>query len=505
MRSHARIPARRNACTSALVRSRVGFALAVAACLVSAPAVGQVVRVTGLSTAQYVQVRPLVNDSVPVGETTGDGLIRRTADGHLVRCVTGETICRGVKSGDISSVVPVIQDLTVSAWGLGRGVRVYAQLRTRAAVVGNEELWPLADQNIQAMAAFLELDRGRVRLRGGRQWKVSGLGYYNFDGASALFRALPALSVEAFGGWSLARGLNEPLTSESLAAIEPFAPDKRSLLIGAQASYRPSSRLAASLLYQREIRTDRLGITAERVAADALWRWRRGTITGSVEADVVTRDVNDGRLDARMLVTDALTTRAWVRTYKPFFELWTIWGVFDPVGFGEGGVGLSVSPAGRSFSADFDFSRRKYRETNASSVFGTYRSSGWTATANASWVPAAHWNVQGNYRVEFGFGSAGSDAGIRAQREFGSGTSLGISALAFQRQYEFRVSEGTVYGLGADGRIRLATRTRLNGSLAFYRQSGPASEADVDWSQVRGLVQFEWTIGPEPGTTGGAR
>jgi len=486
-------------------RMRRGVLVAVVAWLAAGPAAGQVVRVTGLSTMQYVQVRPLVNDSVPVTETSGEGLIRRTLDGHLVRCVTGEVICRGVKSGDARSVVPVIQDLTVSAWGLGRGVRVYAQLRTRAAVGGNEELWPRADQTLEAMAAFVELDRGRVRLRGGRQWKVSGLGYYNFDGASALFRALPTLSIEAFGGWSLARGLNEPLTSESLAAIEPFAPDKRSLLLGAQASYRPFSSLAASLLYQREIRTDRLGLTAERVAADALWRWRRGTINGSIEADIATRNVNDGRLNARMLVADAVTARAWLRTYKPFFELWTIWGVFDPVGFGEGGLGVSIHPAGRPFSADLDFSRREYAETNASTVFGAYRSSSWTATANASWRPASRWTVQGDYRVEFGFGSAGSDAGVRAQRDFGDRASLGLSALAFQRQYEFRIAEGTVYGLGADGRIRLAPRTRLNGSLAFYRHSGLASEPDVDWSQVRGLLQFEWTIGPEPGTNGGAR
>ena len=36
------------------------------------------------------------------------------------------------------------------------------------------------------MAAYAEISRGLLRFRGGRQWKTSALGYFNFDGASAL-------------------------------------------------------------------------------------------------------------------------------------------------------------------------------------------------------------------------------------------------------------------------------------------------------------------------------
>src|SRR3970040_1696331 len=84
------------------------------ALLCAAPIFAQTARVSGVGTMQYIQVRPLVADSVPVEETTGEGLIRRTADGHLVRCVTGERLCRFTRSGDREAGAPLIQDITVN-------------------------------------------------------------------------------------------------------------------------------------------------------------------------------------------------------------------------------------------------------------------------------------------------------------------------------------------------------------------------------------------------------
>jgi hypothetical protein len=478
------------------------------ACAGATAAAAQTARVTGVGTLQFIQVRPLVADSVPVEETTGEGLIRRTADGHLVRCVTGERLCRFTRSGDSEAIAPFIQDVTLNAWGLGQGVRVQAQLRTRAAIGGHAALWPHADDAVDLLSAFVELDRPRYRLRGGRIWKTSGLGYYNFDGASALVRLGSALRLEAYGGWSLARGLNEPRTSESLSAIEAFAPDARSLLLGAQASYRPSPALGIGALYQREIRSDRLGLYAERVAADAAWSWNRGNVTGTLEADLATRHINDARLVANATVSTGLSARAFARYYRPFFELWTIWGAFDPVGFGELGAGGAWRPAGRPFELDFDLTRRSYDETSASTVFGNYRTNGWSASAAGSWRANERWLAQGVYRIEFGFGAARSESSLRVQRTLNADAYVAASTLAFQRQFEFRVAEGTVYGLGADGRIRLNPRTRLAGALSVYRHRGTRGEPGVDWSQFRGHVQLEWTLGSEPGrisAAGGAR
>lgn len=458
----------------------------------------QIVRVSGSSIAQFIQLKPLTVDTVPVEEAMGSGLIRRTADGHLVRCVQGAEICEFVRSADTESVVPVIQDITVSAWGFGQGLRVQAQLRSRAAISGPEELWPRADDAFDALVAFVELDRGEYRLRGGRQWKISGLGYYNFDGVSALYRGWPGFSIEGFAGWSLARGLNEPRTSESLSAIEAFAPDARALLLGAQVSYRPSIALNASLLYQREIRDDRLGLYTERVAADAVYRWDRGTVTGTLEADVASRELNDARLSGRYQLGLGLSASAFLRLYEPFFELWTIWGAFDPVGFSEVGAGLNWRSLGQPIELNLSASRRGYDDTNASTVFGTYRDTGWNLRASGSYRPHPSWLVQGDYGLEIGFGAARGSVGARVQHDLREATYVGASVQAFDRQFELRVAEGMVYGLGLDGRVRIGPRTNLSGSLGAYRHSAEDSP-DVDWSQLRGVIRLDWVIGPEPG------
>ena len=470
-----------------------------AATLVPDATPAQQVKITGTSTAQLIQLRPLVTDSIAAGDAIGEGLIRRTAEGHLVRCVTGERVCRFTRSGDVATVAPVIQDVTVTAWGFGQGMRVFTQLRSRAAIGGREELWPRADDALDVLVAFLEWDRDRIRARAGRQWKTSGLGWYNFDGASLLFRAGRDLSLEAYGGWSLARGLNEQRTSDALAAIEPFAPDARALLVGAQVSYRPLPGLGLGALYQREIRADRLGLYAERVAADAVYRRNRAFVSASLEADAAARQINDARLSVSVERGRHWTARAFARRYRPFFELWTIWGAFAPVGFTEAGAGASWRTTDRPAEVHFDLARRTWDDTDASTTFGTARSTGWNAGATGALRPSPAWLVQAGYRIDFGYGAARDQIDARVQRDLGDGAFLAASAIGFERQFEFRVAEGTVWGIGGDGRIRIGPRTHLAGSLMTYRHHGAGTAPDVDWSQTRGLLRLDWTLGPEPG------
>ena len=464
------------------------------------PIRAQTVRATGITSIQVIQVRPLVIDSVPLSEAPGEDLIRRTADGRLVRCVTGELVCRYTRSAERETVAPLIQDMDVNVWGFGRGIRAYAQLRTRTSLGGDAALWPRADDRFDALAAFVELDRERFRLRGGRQWKTSGLGYYNFDGVTALYRAMPGLTIEMFGGWSLARSLNEPRTSEAIAAVEAFAPDKRALLLGAQAWYRPSLAFSIGGLYQREIRSDRLGLYSERIALDAAYRFARGSLSATLETDVAAREINDARLTASYGLRPDITVNAYGRIYEPFFELWTIWGVFDPVGFREVGGGATWRTMTETpVEVSLDFSRRSYADASASTVFGSYSTDGWNAALTGSFRASPAWLVQGAYRIDLGFGAARSEATFRVERGLSQDMHVGASVVGFERQFEFRVAEGTVWGLGLDGRLRLGDRGRVSGSVSSYRHFGAAGIPDVDWSQFRGMLRFEWTVGPEPG------
>jgi hypothetical protein len=215
-------------------RSALVLTLALLPQVVSA----QGIRINGISTARYIEVRPLLLTTDPASTREPLGL------------------------------VPLYQDLFVNAWGLGQGIRLYAHVRGRAAL-GDAELWPQSDDAFDALAAYIEVDRpvGRVRL--GRQWTSSHLAYYNFDGVTALWRPTRWFTGEVYGGWALAPGLNEFLTSDALAAVEPFAPDRRSNLLGAQVRFRAGQRFNAGAEYQREIRTDRAGLYGERIAGEA--------------------------------------------------------------------------------------------------------------------------------------------------------------------------------------------------------------------------------------------
>ena len=107
----------------------------------------QGVRINGVSTARYIEVRPynLESDTPSVSKPLG--------------------------------LVPLTQDLHVNAWGFGQGIRLYAHVRARASVGDAQGLWPQADDEFDALSAYLEIDRSLGRARVGRQWTSSHLGF----------------------------------------------------------------------------------------------------------------------------------------------------------------------------------------------------------------------------------------------------------------------------------------------------------------------------------------
>lgn len=464
---------------------------------------GQAVRFTGATTVRYLELRPLVADSVAVEDTRGGGILRRGPDGQVVRCVTGAAFCAYLASGPTASTAPVSQDLTASAWGFGRGIRGYVHLRGRAVVGGEEALWPRADDTFEALAAYVEVDRSRIRVRAGRQWMASGLGFYNFDGATLELRPLPGVYLTAYGGRGLVRGVSEPRTGGALAAIEPFAPEEGDFLVGVVGEWRHGPPLTLSVQYQREVRTDRKGLHAERLAADGSWRRDRGELTASLEADLAGRTLDEIGLEATFRLDPATGVSALYRLHRPYFEAWTIWGAFDPVGYSELGGRGWWRPPGGPLGADLRVAWRTYDDTHASSSFGAFRGSGWRAVLSATAAPAPGWGVQARLGTDIGFGAARDEASLRVERRFDGRTHVGASVQAFQQAYEFRVDEGTVLGAGIDGGIRLTARARLDASVTAYRHHAGQSLPTPDWSQLRGSLTARWTVGTEPSAGGG--
>lgn len=477
----------------------VTLALLVSGVAPAAHAEAQSVRVTGSTNVRVVQVRPLVRDSVPADEVGGSGLLRQTADGRVVRCVVGDSFCRGTRPADPVSTIPAVQDLEVSAWGFGEGMRGYAHLRGRAAWGGNPDLWPRADQTLDVLAAYGEMDRERVRVRLGRQWTTSGLGFYNFDGLALTVRPVPGLAVDGQVGRSLVRGLNEPRTGSALAAIEELAPIEPGLMLSGQVRYRPSARLALSALYHRDIRDDRAGLYSELARADGVVRFGDASLEAALEANLAGGALNEARLRFRAPPVHSTAATAEIRRYRPYFELWTIWGAFSPVGFDEARLDLTWARAPGDLIVRGEASYRSYHDTGMPTGVGRFRTDGWGVGASANWSPAEAWRVEGGYRMEVGFGAARSEGHGGVHRTLGDRGHVAVRGLAFQRLYEFRLDHGIVLGLGAEGGLQLQERVRAVANLAAYRHVNRDDRRDMDWTQFRAGFGVRWTVGAEPG------
>jgi hypothetical protein len=465
------------------------------ALLAASAAFAQSVRITGSTSLRYIELRPFVRDSVAADGTDGTALLRQLPDGRVVRCIPGEAFCHDVRPGLPEATVPVIQDVGVSVWGLARGLYLSSQLRGRTTLGATPGLWPREDEHLEVLSLYGELERGRVKVRAGRQWRVSGLGFYNFDGAAVAVRPRPSTVLELYAGRSLARGLNEGRASGALEAIEALSGSNTGILVGLQGRYRPHARLSMGAIYQLDVRRDRSGVYSELAAGDAAVATRWGSAEGSVEVDLAGQALNQARLTLNSAPLGRALLFAEARRYRPYFELWTIWGAFSPVGFDEARGGMTWSAAGGRVLARGEASFRQYGDA-ATDAPDEYRTSGWGVGTAINVRPAPRWSADASYRLEAGFGSARWDGHATLRRVLAAGD-IALQGVAFQRLYEFRLEEGTVVGLGGEASHNVSDRGRVFVSGMFYRQHG--GRAVADWNQRRVSLRFEWALGSEPG------
>jgi hypothetical protein len=481
------------------MRRRIG-AIAVAATLGFVPraqADAQGVAISGSSSAQYIELRPLVLDSVPYLQTDSAwGVYRRAADGTLARCDAAQRYCSFLRSATPNSLVAMTQDLDVSAWGFGQGMSLHAQLRGRGAAGDARELWPQATQTFDALSAYLELDRSAGRARLGRQWITSSLGVFNFDGAAILFRPTQALHAEIYGGGTLVEGLNRSLSTEALSPVEDLPPTDGAYLLGTTIQLRRNAWGALRAQYQREIRHDRAGLYSERFAADGEARLgARGTVAGQLSRDLATGSFNDLSLSLRMALPGTTNARLEARRYTPYFDLWTIWGAFAPVGYDELRGNVDWSSADARVSLGASGGRRSYRDTQTGVASLPLRTSGWRLGGTAAFRATTEWSAQASYNVDVGVGASSSDGDVTVRWSPSDRLSLGVHGLAFQNIYEFQVGSGRVLGGGGEGVVRLTPDIRLVADALVYHNTGSDRPQLVNWNQRRATVRLEWAVG----------
>jgi hypothetical protein len=490
---------RRVGSTSLIRLAAVPLALAAAT---PAATAGQSVRITGTTTARYVDLRPFVEDSVAFAGTTdiGNPMFRQMDGSVLVRCVEGDAQCRYLRSGEVESAIPILQDLQVTGWGFAEGLSAHAHLRARASAGTADRLWPRADDRFDAIDAYVELDRSSYVVRAGRQWMTSGLGVRNFDGAQLVYHPTRALTLEGFGGWGLAVGANEPKSSAEYGAIEDLPPAARTNVFGGAVRWRGPYRSAANVFYQREIRTDRAAMHSERIAADGRVGVGPTVAEGWLAYDFATAYLNEARVRLRLPQAWGVTSHVEARRYRPFFELWTIWGAFAPIGFDEARASAFSTLLDERLSLDVSGAYRRYDETDAGfQTFMPLRNDGWRLGGSASFrmTPAA--TLSGGYNMDVGFGAARSDAYGAVRWEPGERYFVGAMVTGFQNIFEFRVGRGRVIGFGGDAGLRINDQMRAVGDLMVYNHTATGGLPTTDWSQKRASLRLEWMLGSDPG------
>ena len=447
---------------------------------------------------QYIEGQALTRDSVLAAEL-GD---------TPATCTTGAEYCFFYRAGAIQETYPAVLDVDLSVFALGvEGLRAYVSTRFRTDI-GGDEFWPRVNDNFDLLAGYLELTRDWFRVRAGRDYQISGLGFYGYDGGSARFRYRPwRLQVEAYGGWGLARGVPEPIDGDAFLSLGVFQPNKRDLLFGFRGSARPTVNSSLEAIYQREIPTDRSGISTERLGLEATYNPNRTlSLASHADYDLAVGEWGKAGLNVGYRAHPIVFVEAGLLRYRPVFSLQTIWEAFSPVAYNGWNLGVALQ-ARPDLSFKLRGERRQYEDTEASAAFFESTDRDWRVSGLASWRPNAwgrNWEIDAGYWINWGFGSALNSGNLRVGVRPSDRLSLGVRFSAFQQLEEFRIGEGRVWGLGGDARWRTRAGTvwlsldrydhdrRTNGDIAD-------DPARPDWTQWRAAFGLSYYLGSEPG------
>lgn len=491
---------------------RPGRAVALAAALALAPALvgAQGIRIRGVTTTRFLELQRFELDSVPFGTTREyAGTFRQSADGFVVECDASDAWCRYRRSGAMAYTVPVWQDLQATAWGLGEGIVLHADVRVRGAGGNAPGLWPRATDRFDVLNGYVELTRPRWTARLGRQFTGNGLGVYNYDGASLAAYPRRWVQGEAWLGRSLLRGVNGGYTATDFAKVEDLPPDREASILGAAVRLAPSREVSLRVMYQREARWNggwrSSGLYSNRLAADGTWRAAFGTVDGSYEYDFAARRVNEGRLRVRSPLPLGFETSVEGHRFRPFFELWTIWGAFAPAGYDEVRADGGWATADRRLSFDVFGGWRKWEDTFVGLAFQPLRGTGWRAGGDVTARPAARWVTTAHYDADIGPGASRTEADLGLRYEASDRFFLGLIASQMTSFFEFRIGTGDMRGGGVDLGWRLSPAVRLTGDFLVYRQRPGTGTPFTNWSQRRASVRLEWAIGDDPGLRAGAK
>jgi hypothetical protein len=471
--------------------TRVGaYARVVAALLLvgTAPLTAQSWRLRFDAAGQRVAIRSIVRDSITEAQVqTGSSGGPVSPDGFAVTCFNNG-YCQFYRPGSVQRGLPAMASTDLTMWGLGvtgLRVRVHARLNTDLA---GERAWAGTTPRLQLTEGFAEYIRNGLTLQGGRlldQGRLGNAGLGMLDGARAALRMerLP-IDVALYAGWGMARGTVLPVTSPAVNPLLDYNPGVRQIVAGGGIGVRLRD-IDAMVEYRREIDPNTNYLVAERAGISTQWRpFKRVSLVGGADYDVAF-----GQLGTAEATLAYSAPRLWAtvgaRHYRPYFDLWTVWGVFSPVPYrgvnGSLAVGVLTNLQLRGRAEWF-----RYEPTGASTPQVDAKESGWRAGLEATVTPRPQWVVTGGAHTERLPGASSEGVDARVSWRPREPITLSLEGGSLQRPLEFRFQDAGLTWLGAAANYRVAERWQVGATIDRYWESRDRPDAGAfDWNQWR--------------------
>jgi hypothetical protein len=449
------------------------------------------------ANAQNVSYRGYRLDSIPVGQVvTGPGGGLETPNGFAVSCSPGRNFCDFFRPGRERNGGPFSTTADLTAWGFGiRGLSLHMNARL-GVDLGDSDVWPGTDPAVQLNEGYLEYAATRYTVRAGRLVARGRLGYTGYDGGRLTWRfATLGLTADAFGGWGLARGSALPVTSDALNPLDDFQPRERQLVFGAGLGWERGV-VEARAEYLREVDPETDFFVSERAAISATIRPLRGwSLSGGAEYDLSHEWWGTSDLVLRH-TQQRFGGAIGVRRYRPYFDLWSLWGFFSPVPYNAVNGSVWVSPLQglelRANGESYD-----YDDAEAVTPLVTEETDGWRWSLGAGYS-RSRWSADLAIHEEKGPGAAstGWDASVsvRALERL----TLTAEAGRLARPLEFRYSDATLKWGGLTADFRAGEQLRLMAQVIRYDEDRDRPDAAAfDWSQTRLRAGITWMFGSD--------
>jgi hypothetical protein len=299
--------------------------------------------------------------------------------------------------------------------------------------------------------------------------------------------------VGAYAGWGLARGTILPVTSPAVDPLVDYQPSERQQVFGALAGLHLRG-IDGQAEYRREIDPVTRYIVAERAAASVQLRpISRVRLLAGVDYDIAqglfgTADATVSYSGQRLWLT------AGARHYRPFFDLWTVWGVFSPVPYNGVNASIAFNPV-----AKLQLRGRgewfKYDDADVSTPQVTLEDHGYRWGVEGSFAPSPKWTIDAGGHGEFLPGASSNGIDGRVTWHARERLDLSVNGGSLERPLELRFQDAGVTFAGGAADYRVADRWRFGLAVDRYWESRDRPDAlSFDWNQWRVSARVSLTL-----------